>query len=118
MRRCREDSSRVIAISATRRRWRSTLSPWRSFFNVFNSRSDRRSAFVDFFSNHWVWAALGLSLVLQVLVIYVPVLQKAFGTTALTPGDWLRCLGAASMVLWTREILKVFLRMRPARTAG
>jgi Ca2+-transporting ATPase len=88
------------------------------FFNVFNSRSDRRSAFVDFFSNHWVWAALGVSLVLQVLVIYVPVLQQAFGTTALTPGDWLRCLGAASMVLWTREILKVFLRMRPARTLG
>jgi Ca2+-transporting ATPase len=86
------------------------------FFNVFNSRSDRRSAFVDVFSNHWVWAAIGLSLVLQVVVLYVPAMQKAFGTVGLSAADWLRCLAAASVVLWMRELSKFLLR-RTHRTA-
>ena len=40
--------------------------------NVFNSRSDRHSAFYRPFSNGWIWAAIGLSVVLQVAVVYVP----------------------------------------------
>ena len=31
-------------------------------FNVFNARSDERSAFEGLFTNHWLWAAVGLSL--------------------------------------------------------
>ena len=31
-------------------------------FNVINARSDERSAFVDLFTNRWLWAAIGLSL--------------------------------------------------------
>ena len=31
-------------------------------FNVFNARSDERSAFVGLFTNRWLWAAIGLSL--------------------------------------------------------
>jgi P-type Ca2+ transporter type 2C len=84
------------------------------FFNVFNARSDSRSAFSGMFANRWLWAALGVSLVLQILVIYLPPLPKAFGTTALTGEDWLRCTVAASMVLWVREIRKL-LRRRPHR---
>ena len=62
-----------------------------SIFAVFNARSDERSAFKGLFSNPWLWAAIGLSLALQVLVIYTPVLQQAFSTTSLTLADWLRC---------------------------
>jgi Ca2+-transporting ATPase len=80
------------------------------FFNVFNSRSDERSAFTHIFANRWVWGAVALSLALQFLVIYLVPLQRAFGTTALTPADWMRCLGAASMVLWVRELAKIFIR--------
>ncbi len=79
-------------------------------FNVFNSRSDERSAFARLFSNHWVWAAVGLSLALQVVVVYVPAMQQAFGTVPLRGSDWLRCLLAASAVLWLREVSKMFLR--------
>jgi magnesium-transporting ATPase (P-type) len=79
-------------------------------FNVFNSRSDRRSAFVSLFANRWVWAAIALSLVLQVVVTYVRPLQQAFGTVGLSGADWLRCLAAASAVLWIRELSKFFLR--------
>ena len=52
-------------------------------FNVFNARSDERSAFDDLFTNRWLWAALGLSVLLQVAVVYVPFLQRAFATSAL-----------------------------------
>ena len=73
-------------------------------FNVFNARSDERSAFAGFFRNRWLWAAVGLSLVLQVAVVYVPFLQQAFSTTSLSAGRlaatarrWrARCCGCAS----------------------
>jgi hypothetical protein len=39
----------------------------------------------------------------QVLVLYAPPRQRAFGTVGLSAGDWLRCIAAASTVLWLRE---------------
>ena len=79
-------------------------------FNVFNARSDERSAFDGLFRNHWLWAAIGLSLLLQVAVVYVPFLQQAFSTTSLSAGDWLLCAAVASSVLWLRELSKVITR--------
>ena len=87
-------------------------------FNVFNSRSDERSAFARLFSNHWVWAAIGLSTALQLLVVYVPAMQQAFGTVGLGATDWLRCMLAASAVLWLKEISKMFLRSEVIARAG
>jgi P-type Ca2+ transporter type 2C len=78
--------------------------------NVMNARSDETSAFVGLFTNRWLWSAVALSVALQVTVVYVPVLQKAFGTVALSTGDWLRCIAIASSVLWLREIDKVLAR--------
>jgi Ca2+-transporting ATPase len=81
-------------------------------FNVLNARSDERSAFVRLFTNRWLWAAIGLSLVLQVLVLYVPAMQRAFGTVGLRAGDWLRCVAVASSVLWLREAGEAVTRAR------
>ncbi|MGZ3462887.1 MAG: cation-translocating P-type ATPase [Gemmatimonadaceae bacterium] len=80
------------------------------FFNVFNSRSDRRSAFAGIFSNRWVWGALALSLALQLLVTYLPAMQQAFGTMPLSLTDWVKCLIPASAVLWARELWKILRR--------
>jgi Ca2+-transporting ATPase len=80
-------------------------------FNVFNCRSDERSAFVDLFKNPLLWGALLLSLLLQVAVIYTPFLQAAFGTTALGLGDWLLCILVGSSVLWLCELSKLAVRM-------
>jgi Ca2+-transporting ATPase len=79
-------------------------------FNVFNARSDQRSAFRDLFRNRWLWGAIGVSLAFQVAVVYVPFLQSAFGTVALTWGEWLRCVAVASSVLWLRELSKIVTR--------
>jgi Ca2+-transporting ATPase len=79
-------------------------------FNVFNARSDERSAFPDLFTNGWLWLAIGTSLALQVFVVYAPFLQRAFGTTGLSRGDWVFCVAVASSVLWLREAEKAITR--------
>jgi Ca2+-transporting ATPase len=86
-------------------------------FNVFNARSDERSALVGLFANHWLWGAVGLSLALQLLVIYVLPMQRAFSTLALSAGDWARCAAAASTVLWASELLKLVNRRVARRRA-
>jgi len=87
-----------------------------SLFVVFNARSDKQSAFVGLFSNKWLWGAVMLSILLQVMVIYIPFLQQAFSTVSLSPGDWLLCITVASSVLWLRELSKIFIRAREKRT--
>ena len=85
-----------------------------SLFTAFTARSDERSAFVGLFSNPWLWGAVGLSLALQVAVVYVPFLQQAFSTVSLSAHDWLYCAAVASSVLWVRELSKLFIRARMA----
>jgi len=85
-------------------------------FNIFNARSDEESAFRGLFRNHWVWLAVGLSLVLQAAVIYTPFLQRAFSTVSLNWVDWLRCTMVASTVLWLRELSKLVTRAMNSRS--
>jgi len=80
-------------------------------FNVFNARSDERSAFRGLFRNRWLWSAVALSIGLHVAVIYLPFLQRAFSTVSLSWEDWVRCIVIASSVLWLRELSKVVRRM-------
>jgi Ca2+-transporting ATPase len=86
-------------------------------FNVFNARSDDRSAFADLFTNQWLWAALAGSVGLQILVVYVPFLQIAFGTTSLSGRDWLICVAVASSVLWLLEASKAMRSVARASAA-
>ena len=79
-------------------------------FNVFNCRSTWRSAFSGFFDNRWLIAAVLLSLLTHILVIYVPVLQMAFHTAALTAADWLIATAVAATLLVILEVTKLVLR--------
>jgi Ca2+-transporting ATPase len=81
-------------------------------FNALNARSDERSAFHWLFRNPWLWGAIPLSIALQILVVYAPFLQPAFGTVGLSLGDWLVCVAVASSVLWLREASKLFVSER------
>ena len=81
-------------------------------FNVFNARSDDRSAFPDLFKNSWLWGAVVFSLGLHMLVIYLPFLQVAFSTVGLSWSEWVQCVGVASSVLWLRELDKLIRRGR------
>jgi Ca2+-transporting ATPase len=79
-------------------------------FNAFNARSDVHSAFLGLFRNRWLWAAVCLSVALQVLVIYTPLMQAAFGTVRLDAWDWTRSIIVASSVLWVSEAAKLVTR--------
>jgi P-type Ca2+ transporter type 2C len=79
-------------------------------FNLFNARSDRESAFRGLFRNGWLWGAILVSVILQILVVHAPVLQRAFSTEALTTSDWLRCTMVASTGMWLRELEKLLRR--------
>ncbi|HEU4721428.1 MAG TPA: calcium-translocating P-type ATPase [Gemmatimonadaceae bacterium] len=83
-------------------------------FNALNARSEHRSAFADLAGARWTLAAVALSVVLQAAVLYLDPLQRAFGATALSGADWIRCAVVASAVLWVRELAKLVGRVRSA----
>ena len=80
--------------------------------NVFCARSDRDSAASGLFANGWLWLAVAAAAALQLAVIYLPALQRAFGTVALDAGDWLLCAGIAASVVVARELEKLWRRAR------
>jgi magnesium-transporting ATPase (P-type) len=79
-------------------------------FNCFNARSERRSAWQGLFANHWLWATVVLSAVLQVAVVHLGFLNRAFGTAPLSLAQWGVCVAMASGVLWFSELRKWLLR--------
>ena len=85
-------------------------------YNVYCARSDRDSALRGLFANAWLWLAVAAAAALQLAVIYLPALQRAFGTVALDARDWLLCAGIASSVVLARELEKLW-RRRGALTA-
>ncbi len=87
-------------------------------FNALNSRSELASAFHRLFANPWLWGALALAVLLQVLVVHVPVLQVAFGTAPLDLAHWAVAVGAASLVLWVEELHKLLRRALARRAEG
>ncbi|MFO7280598.1 MAG: calcium-translocating P-type ATPase [Thermoanaerobacterales bacterium] len=86
-------------------------------WNCLNARSDRASAVDHLFTNPLLWGAIAVSLLLQVAVVHVPLLNEAFDTEPLSLGQWLVCAGLSSAVLVVGELLKAGLRRwgRPRR---
>jgi Ca2+-transporting ATPase len=86
--------------------------------NVYCARSDRESAARGLFANAWLWLAVASAALLQLAVIYLSALQRAFGTVALDARDWLLCAGIASSVIVVRELEKAWRRSRPLARAA
>ncbi len=79
-------------------------------FNCFSSRSARQSAFVNLSSAHLLSAAVAVSVVLQIAVVHLPFLNRAFGTTGLDGGQWLLSIGLGASVLVVDEVKKLVVR--------
>ena len=80
-------------------------------FNCLNARSASASAFRDLFVNGWLWAAIALSVLLQVACVQLPLMNAAFGTVPLSAAQWLFCVAMASAVLWCSELAKAAIRV-------
>lgn len=76
-------------------------------FDAQNVRSFHHSVFkMGIFTNKYLIAAIASSVLLQISVINLPTLQTAFGTTWLTPLEWLMTIIIASTALIFMEIAK------------
>ena len=87
-------------------------------FNALTARSDTVSAFVGLFANRLLWAAIGLSVAAQVLVVHLPGLNTAFGAVPLTPSQWAISAGLAAGVLAIAEVAKTVIRRRIRAESG
>lgn len=65
-------------------------------FNVYNVRSVK--GHLGLFTNKKLLLAVGASILLQLLVVYLPPLQEAFGTVALGGMDWVKILLVSATV--------------------
>ncbi len=86
-----------------------TLVVFSEMFNAFNWRSDRYSIFsLGLFTNRPLVYAVLTTVILQLMVIYVPFFQKAFRTVPLFLSEWGVVLALASTTLITMELVKYF----------
>ena len=70
-------------------------------------RSSRDSLFtIGFRSNPALLGAIGLTLALQMLAIYLPPFQKVFRTEPLSPVELAICIFLSSLVFWAVELEK------------
>jgi magnesium-transporting ATPase (P-type) len=88
-----------------------TVLVFAQLFNCLNARAQRDTAFRGLLDNWRLLGALGLSVVLQVAVVHVGFLNRAFGTAPLAAADWLFCVAMASAVLWLEELRKLIFRL-------
>ncbi len=87
-----------------------TVLVFAQLFNVFNARSESRSAFSHAFVNPWLIGAVLLGVILQIAAVNLSFLNTAFGTAPLTIQQWFFCILMASAVLWVSEGRKLVFR--------
>jgi P-type Ca2+ transporter type 2C len=76
------------------------------FFKAYIFRSERHSLFQRPFANRWLNLAVAWELLLLAAIVYVPALQKLFGTFALRATDWLVIVPAALSIFPVLETAK------------
>ena len=88
-------------------------------FHLFNNRSLRRSAFCcGFFTNKAVFVVGALMVVLQLLVTYVPFMNRVFGTSPIPARYWVYPLILGLAVFVVVEIEKGVMRAVDRRRHG
>jgi Ca2+-transporting ATPase len=81
-------------------------------FSVFNCISLNRSAFRSFVGkNPFLLLAVTASLLLQIIVVYLPLLNGLFHTVPLGQNDWVAIIGCGALVLLVEEVRKSIVRM-------
>ncbi len=90
-------------------------------FYLFNSRHILRSALTreGLLGNPQVLMAIAACALLQLAFVHAPWLQAVFGSTDLSPGEWLRVLLSGAVVFAVAELEKwAMRRSRPTPAAG
>ena len=83
------------------------------WFNVLNCQSETRSALrLGLLRNRWLLGGLILGVLLQLAVIYSPMLNQLFHTVPIPGETFIGILATASLVLWAEEVRKWLARRR------
>jgi len=78
---------------------------------AYTARSERYPLYrLGMLSNRWMQRAVGLSLVLMLVVVYVPFLNKPFNTVPLGPQHWAALLPLILLPALTAELTKWAIR--------
>ena len=79
--------------------------------NVLACRTNKASIFkTSIKSNKWIWLGIVAQLSIISTLIYVPLMQGFFGTTAIGLADWAFLAALACIVIFAEEIRKWFSR--------
>jgi magnesium-transporting ATPase (P-type) len=85
---------------------------------LFNCRSLTHSMFgVGVFSNPWLWAGVTMMVLLQLLFVYTPVMNRLFHTVAMGGDAWARII-AVGVLLYTIVGIEKGLRRCLAHSTG
>lgn len=79
--------------------------------NTLSVRHAHTTMFSGLFTNHWLWLALAAGLLLQLLVVYLPILNTAFSTVPLDGEHWLLVIGCAVVFIIVEELRRAVVRM-------
>ncbi len=87
--------------------------------NLFAQRTERTSILrVGLFGNRLLWAGIAVEIGLLLMIVYVPFLQKVFGTSGLPLEGWLFLIALAPALLLADEARKAVVRWRGGRKGG
>jgi magnesium-transporting ATPase (P-type) len=79
--------------------------------NVPASRTSKTSIFkTSLTNNKWIWLGIAAQISIIASMVYVPLLQEPFGTTALNLSDWALLAFLAAIVIFAEEVRKWFAR--------
>lgn len=73
-------------------------------FNAYNCKANSEK------SSKFLYAGIILSLILQILIIYIPQLQIIFKTTSIGLMDWIIIIGVAFTIIITEKIINKVIR--------
>jgi P-type Ca2+ transporter type 2C len=81
------------------------------WFNAWNCRSEKKSILrQNPFSNPWLLAATAIVIILQILALQLPFLQKILHTTSLSAWEWAMIVLMATSVIIIEELRKFLSR--------
>ena len=79
--------------------------------NVLASRTNKASIFkTSVKSNKWIWLGIASQITIISALVYIPILQRFFGTTGLGPYDWAFLALLAGTVILAEEVRKLVTR--------
>jgi len=81
-------------------------------FNAYNRKANSEE------SSKYLYIAIGLSFLLQVLIIYIPQLQLIFRTTAISLIDWLLIIIVAFTIIISEKVMKKVIEWKYYYLAG